>query len=138
MCSGRGFVEKIPPQYPFPFSADDHVVRNLSDLATELRVSQSFVRLCFDAGCPQAGKHASVASVLVWLFEHYEDLRALAGLCALAPVDGLPADTVSRLRMANALLTILEYTRSRTSDWRQKRRMRLAAEEMNRLVDRLP
>lgn len=101
-----------------------------------MRVSRALLRLCAVAGCPARLGEMSAAGVLLWLFEHYEDLRAVAGLRPLVAIQGLTADTTARLRMANALATLLEYSRARASGWRQKRHLRLALEKVECLVDR--
>ena len=77
-----------------------------------------------------------MARLLIWSFDHYEEVRAIAGLKPLASLDGLRTDTVVRLRMANALVTILEFARSRATNWRQKKQLRQALERVNHLVDR--
>lgn len=78
---------------------------------------------------------AAAGRVLVWLFEHYEVVRATAGMKPLASIDGLPAAATARLRMANALVTLLEHGRTRATDWRQKRQLRRALEQVERLAD---
>lgn len=125
--------------FPYPLSLSDRelVLRPLDDLASEMRVSRSFLELCFDAGCPRYGAKMSVAGVLVWLFEHYEEVRALAGLPPGKPMPSTPAMTVLRWRMLNAVMTLLEYGRSRASNWRQKRMLREALERVVRLSERV-
>lgn len=78
---------------------------------------------------------AAAGRVLLWLFEHYEDVRAVAGLKPLVCVEDLPAPVMARLRMANALVTLLEHGRTRATDWRQKRHLRRALEQVERLAD---
>jgi hypothetical protein len=38
--------------------------------------------------------------------------------------------------MANALVTLLEFARSRATNWRQKKQLRQALERANHLADR--
>jgi hypothetical protein len=38
--------------------------------------------------------------------------------------------------MANGLVTLLEFARSRATDWRQKRQLRQTLERANHLADR--
>ena len=102
-----------------------------------MRVSRSFIRLCFDAGCPNVQRAISAGDLLLWLFQNYEVVRAVVGLRALAPVENLKPATVARLRMANALITLLEHARSRTTGWRKKRELRRALEQVDRAADRL-
>ena len=127
-------------QLPYPLSLDGDPARPLTAdaLAMQLRVSSGFIRACFDAGCPNAGGLASAAGLLRWLCQHYEKFRALVGLRALAPLDGLglKPGTVKQLRRANALATLLEYARTRATDWRKKRQLRKAWEEVDRFADR--
>lgn len=78
-----------------------------------------------------------MAGVLVWLFEHYEEVRTLAGLQPSQPMPSTPGMTVLRWRMLNAVLTLLEYGRSRATDWRQKRMLRHALERVLRLSERV-
>jgi hypothetical protein len=103
----------------------------------QLRVSSGFIRACFDAGCPNAGGVASAADLLRWLCQHYDKFRALVGLRPLAPVDGLKPDTVEQLRLANAVATLLEYARTRATDWRKKRDLRKAWEQVDRFADQV-
>lgn len=105
-------------------------------LAARMRVSRGFIRLCLDAGCRQDPGSVSAADLLQWLFRHYEKVRALAGLRAFAPVEDLEPATIERLRMANAVITLLEYTRTRATDWRKKRMLREAIEQVDRAADR--
>jgi hypothetical protein len=100
-----------------------------------MRVSHAFLRLCQDAGCPIANDRASASQVLLWLFDHYEQVRVLAGFAPLAQVEGLRAETMSRLRMANAAITLLEFSRTRATNWQQKRVLRIALEKVNVLGD---
>jgi hypothetical protein len=127
-------VSRFP--YPFHFTTEDMSILPVGDLANNMRVSRAFVRLCVVAGCPWTESGTSAARLLVWLFDHYEQVRAIAGLQTLASVDGLPTNVVVRLRMANALVTLLEFTRSRATNWRQKKQLRKALERVHQLADR--
>lgn len=124
--------------YPLRFTSREYVPRPLEGLAIEMRVSRGFLRLCVEVGCPQKDGAMSVADTLVWLFENYEKVRSLAGFRPLAPIAMQDAPVALRLRMANGVITLLEYGRSRASNWRQKRLLRQAAEFVDRLADRLP
>jgi len=127
-------ISRFP--YPFHFAEDDLTVLPIAELANRMRVSRAFVRLCIVTGCPWTESGTSAARLLVWLFDHYEAVRAIAGLKSLASVDDLPTDAVVRLRMANALVTLLEFARSRATNWRQKKQLREALERVNQLADR--
>ena len=126
-------------QLPYPLFFDGDPVRPLSldALAIQLKVSSGFVRACFEAGCPNAGGVATAADLLHWLSEHYEQFRRLVGLHALASVEGLKPEIANQLRMANALATLLEYARTRATDWRKKRMLRQAWEEVDRFADQV-
>jgi hypothetical protein len=124
-------------RYPLRFNSPDFTPFPLDELAIQMRVSRGFLRLCVDAGCGTTNGKLSTASLLLWLFDHYEDVRAVAGLSPLVAVEDLPPAVTGRLRMANALLTLLEYTRTRATSWQHKRQLRLALEQVDRLTDRL-
>lgn len=100
-----------------------------------MQVSRAFLRLCVTEGCPQTGGELSAAQFLRWLFDHYEKVRTAGGLKALAAVEGLSAQVTAKLRMTNALVTLLEFARTRASDWRQKRQLRLALERVSVFCD---
>ncbi len=120
--------------YPLRFTDRELILWPLEELAAELRVSRAFLRTCVAAGCPQKSGGISVAGCLTWLFEHYPEVRALAGLATLPPIPPKNLHPTLRLRMAYAVLTLLEYGRSRASQWRQKRALRLAVEQVERLA----
>ena len=107
----------------------------IDDLSKHMRVSSGFVRLCVATGCQLIHEKLSAAQLLVWLFDHYESVRAACGLKPLAPVE-LPAEVTAQLRMANALVTLLEYSRSRATNLKQKRQLRRALVEVSLLGDR--
>ena len=117
------------------FTKDDSRMLSPFALALQMRVSPAFIRICFDAGCPQESGRTSAATLLHWLFEHYPAVRTIAGLRPLVPVEGLNPETALRIRMGNAIMTLLEYSRTRASDWRQKRALRIACEHVDRLLD---
>ena len=90
------------------------------EVALQLRVSRAFVRLCLSAGCPSRRGHLSAAELLYWLFEHYEEVRSLCGLPVFAPIEGIRSAAKRRLKMANAVLTLLEFSASRASSLDKK------------------
>lgn len=124
--------------YPIQFSAKDLEQLTIEDLALRMRVSRAFIRLCVSSGCPTRDEKLSAAALLVWLFDHYEQVRTAGHLKALASVDGLSTDITVRLRMANALITLFDFSRSRATSWQQKRGLRIAGLDVNRLVDSSP
>lgn len=124
--------------YPLRFNNYDFIPMPVDDLARRLRVSHGFIHLCQTLGCPATSGEVSAAALLTWLFEKYPEVRALAGLKPLVEVEDFTPEVTARLRMSNALLTLLEYTRTRATDWKQKRQLRLAMEKADRLADSLP
>src|SRR3954447_7224135 len=102
------------------YREEDRRYLPLPALSRRARISQSFLHLCIDNGCPAIGGLLSQAVLLDWLFERYADVRAAAGLHEVAPIDGLPTELQAKMKMANAILTILEYSESRTSSIDEK------------------
>jgi hypothetical protein len=115
-----------------PFHADDLRLLPLDEVSVQLRVSRAFVQLCIDAGCRTRANLLSAAELLHWLFENYARVRELAGFPEFASVDGISAEARTRLKMANALFTLLEYGASRASDFQQKRQLRIIRAQIER------
>src|SRR4051794_21766726 len=109
---------------PLQFHAEDLKLLSLDALSVQLRVSRTFLRACLDAGCPTRAGRLSAAEVLHWLFEHYAEVRALVGLREFAGVEGVSSAAASRLKMGNALLTLLEFAESRVSQMDVKAHLR--------------
>ena len=120
-----------PPE-SLKFEDDDMQLFTVEPLSAQMRVSRAFVRLCMVAGCPSRGGKLSAAEVLHWLFDNYEPVRALAGFAALAPVEDLAPVVAKRLRMANALHTLVDFSESRASDPEQK----TALKDLGRTIER--
>ena len=76
--------------------------------------------------------------LLEWLFENHETLRAAAGLSPLAPIEGVGTETHARLRMGNAVLTLLEFGESRSSRPGEKRHLRNVQRGIERVLDQSP
>jgi hypothetical protein len=72
------------------------------------------------------------AILLNWLTRHYTAVRVLSGLSTLAPTDGVPPEVERDLRLANTMITLLEFAESRSSDRTEKKQLR----RMQRLVER--
>lgn len=122
---------------PLPFHADDLQLLPLEAVAAQLRTSCAFVRLCLEAGCgTRAGGLLSAAELLHWLFAHYAEVRARAGLTPLAPVEDVSTDAEVRLRMANAVFTLLEFGVSRSSGLDEKQQLLAVCAELDRALDR--
>ena len=111
------------------------MARPLEGIAKQMRVSGAFLRLCGAVGFPMENGMIRAGELLLWLFDHYEDVRAAAGLEPLASVEGVAPQTMARLRMSNALVTLLEFSRMRATNWRQKRQLRRAMESVILLSD---
>jgi hypothetical protein len=122
---------------PLPFHSGDLQLLPIEAVGAQLRTSQAFVRLCLAAGCgTRAGGLLSAAELLQWLFGHYAEVRALAGLEPLLPVEDVSADAAVRLHMANALFTLLEFGASRVSSLSQKQQLLTVCAHLDRALDR--
>jgi len=110
--------------FPIPFGREDLEPLTVEAVSIQLHASRAFVRLCLNAGCRTRRERLSVAELLHWLFEHYGEVRALAGLKPFADVTGVAPETELRLRMANALFTLLEFNESRASDTETRHEIR--------------
>ena len=117
---------------PLRYSAEDHRFRTVDDLSRHARLSCAFIRICIDAGCPLYGGRLTHAILLNWLTRHYTAVRVLAGLRPLAPIDGVPPNVQRDLRLANTMITLLEFAESRCSNRSEKAQLR----RMQRLVER--
>lgn len=117
---------------PLRYSAEDHRFRTVEDLSRHARLSCAFIRLCIEAGCPLYGGRLTHAILLNWLTRHYTAVRVLSGLSTLAPTDGVPPEVERDLRLANTMITLLEFAESRSSNRTEKKQLR----RMQRLVER--
>ena len=113
-----------------PFEAEDLQPLPIEDVTLRLRVSHAFTQVCLDCGCPLRANRISAAELLHWLFENYERVRSLAGLKPRDPVGELASAPRARIRMANAIFTLLEFGNSRATNPRQKRDLRAALCEL--------
>jgi hypothetical protein len=95
------------------FTPKDRRLQSIEGVASELCTSRAFVRLCIATGCPADENFLSAAALLEWLFDHYAAVRGAAGLPPLPPIDGVQPAAFQRLRMANALFTLFEFSKSR-------------------------
>jgi hypothetical protein len=117
---------------PLHYTAEDHRLRTVEQLSVHARLSCAFIRLCIEAGCPVYNKRLSHAILLNWLTIHHGAVRAMAGLRPLAPIDGVPPKVERELRLANTMLTHLDFAESRCSNQSEKAQLR----RMQRLVER--
>lgn len=97
------------------FHEEDCAYRSVEDLSVHGRISQGFIRLCLAAGCPAQSEKVSLAGLLEWLFGNYTAVRELAGLGAVPSLAGVEGTNLGKLRMGNAMLTLLEYSELRAS-----------------------
>ena len=118
------------------YREEDRHLLSISELSQRARISQSFIHLCLANGCPTTDGLLSQAGLLDWLFEHYTVVRAAAGFSDMASLDGLPDDLQSKMRMANAILTLLEYSESRTSSLSEKRQLAWIRKTIEASLDR--
>jgi hypothetical protein len=122
--------------FALPFAPEDLQPLSVEDAALQLRVSRAFVRLCIACGCPTRGDRLSAAELLHWLFGHYEGLRERCGFPAMVPVDGVEGEAGLRLRMGNAVLTLLEFGASRATTVDEKVQLLEIAEIVAQALDR--
>ena len=78
----------------------------------------------------------SAAELLQWLFEHYNRARELSGFHPLADVNGTPSEVTRRLKMGNAVITLLEFGESRATGVMEKREIRKVLQTVENALDR--
>ncbi|HEX8309819.1 MAG TPA: hypothetical protein VF614_00785 [Chthoniobacteraceae bacterium] len=122
--------------FALPFADRDLQLFPPEDVALQLRVSRAFVRLCLSAGCPTRGHRLSAAELLHWLFENYDKVRLLCGFRGFASVSGVKPVAKVRLKMANAVLTLLEFSASRSSNLDEKQQIECVAALVGIAADR--
>ena len=130
----------------FLFFTEDHTpslprqriraLLSVEQLSMHARVSCAFIHLCAALGCPKHEGRLSQAILLEWLFEHYGPVRAQAGLPEMASLDGLSEEMTAKLKMGNALLTLLEFSETRSSNPDEKRRIRNVRQMVALAMDR--
>jgi hypothetical protein len=83
------------------------------ELGDKLGISRAFIRLVLQSGCPTVGGQISEFTFFEWLADHYELVRATAGLSPLPPIS--EADALWRVseRRKRGFLTVLEFMESR-------------------------
>lgn len=137
-----GFCIAIPTRmdsarYIPVFTPKDRRLQSIEGVATELATSRAFVRLCLATGCPSHENFLSAAALLEWLFDHYGAVRSAAGLPALACIDGVTPAAFQRLRMANALFTLFEFSESRAISLIAKRQLREMRRRLESALNRI-
>ena len=122
--------------FPLQFHQGDLELRSVEAVSAQLRVSRAFVRLCVAGGCPTQGGKLSSAELLTWLFEHSNLARQICGFVALGEVEGLEPEAAKRLKMGNALLTILEFGETRATRPEEKAALHKVRRAVERALDR--
>lgn len=115
---------------------EDRRLVPLPELSLRARISLAFIRLCIDCGCPTEQGLLSQAMLLDWLFDHYAEVRHASGLVAFASVEGVSGGLQPKLRMANAILTILEFGESRASNPEEKQQLHWIRRTIEASLDR--
>jgi hypothetical protein len=105
-------------------------------LSEQLRVSRAFVRVCLACGCPTRRGRLSAAELLEWLFQNFAAVRAASGLRALPELDGVEAAACHRIRLGDAVITLLEFGESRATDADAKRELHRVRLGVERALDR--
>jgi hypothetical protein len=96
--------------------------------ANALGVPKAFVRLLVDAGFPLEDGKLNEKNYADWLIEHYPDVRRLAGLEPLPPIDGVTGMARANLQIHNVLRTVMDFLASRSTRpeikqaWEERRR----------------
>lgn len=124
------------PYTPLRFRDEDRVLLPVEELSLHARVSRAFIRLCIEQGCPTQNERLSQAMLLEWLFESYDFVRARAGLAPMAPVEGVDPEMLAKLKMGNSLLTLLEFSETRSTNEDEKRRIRNVYRMVSYALDR--
>ena len=121
---------------PLPFQRADLELLTIEALSEQLRVSRAFVRVCIACGCPTRRGRLSAAELLEWLFQNFAAVRAASGLRALPELDGVEAAVCHRLRLGDAVITLLEFGESRATEADAKRELRRVRLEVEQALDR--
>lgn len=124
------------PANPLRYREEDLRLVSLAELSVRARISQAFIRLCVECGCPTKQGLLSQAMLLDWLFDHYAAVRQASGLAPFASVEGVAGELQPKLRMANAILTILEFSESRSSNAEEKEQLKWIRRTIEASLDR--
>jgi hypothetical protein len=124
------------PANQLRYREEDLRLVSLSELSVRARISQAFVRLCVSCGCATEQGLLSQARLLDWLFDNYADVRHASGLVPFASVEGVSDELQPKLRMANAILTILEFGESRSSNPEEKQQLQWIRRTIDASLDR--
>ena len=124
------------PAHPLRYREEDLRLVSVVELSVRARISQAFIRLCIDCGCATEQGLLSQAKLLDWLFDHYAAVRHASGLVPFAALEGVAEELQRKLRMANAILTILEYSESRSSNPEEKQQLQWIRRTIDASLDR--
>lgn len=116
---------------------EDRELFSIEELSSYAQVSCAFVRLCISLGCPtrEEGK-LSQSMLLEWIFKHYEQLREATGMKPMVSIEGVEGQARLKLMMGNAVITLLEFSESRSSCRIEKRQIRQVRKMVERTLDR--
>ena len=81
-----------------------------------MKLPASFVRYAISAGCPTVEGRLSCGTLMNWLTENYNKIRAAAGMTLLPEPEGLDTRAAARVQVVQAIVTISEFSASRTSN----------------------
>ncbi|HEX8313151.1 MAG TPA: hypothetical protein VF614_17635 [Chthoniobacteraceae bacterium] len=115
--------------------AEDHIPLTPDELSRFAQLSRAFVQVCLDAGCELTDGKISQAMLLNWLAENYVAVRKLAGLPELASIEGVEEPAYTDLQMANMMLTMLEFARSRATRLEEKSQITSVMRLVHRAVE---
>lgn len=115
---------------------EDRELLSIEDLSKRAQISRAMVRLCVDLGCPTSEGKLSQSMLLEWLFQRYEDVRTAAGLKPMVPIDGVEGEARLKLMMGNAMITLLEFSESRSTNRNEKRQIRRVRQLVERTLER--
>ena len=119
---------------PLHYHSDGQIALGIEALSQRARLSRAFVRLCIQTGCPTVDGRLSEAALINWLTSNYAKVRAAAGLRRLASVEGVRAQARRDLKLANTMITLLEFGESRSSSLAEKAQIRRVLNMVERSV----
>ena len=115
---------------------EDRELLPIEELSKRAQISCAMVRLCVTLGCPTSEGKLSQSMLLEWLFQHYEHVRAASGLRPMVPIDGVEGEARLKLMMGNAMITLLEFSESRSTSRSEKRQIRRVRQLVERTLER--
>jgi len=91
----------------------------------------ALVRLAIDCGLKCPGGRITGLSFCRWFTAHYNDIRECAGLPLLEmPTKGLTANERRQITICNVLMTLADYSASRTSSLEYREEWTRVSEEV--------